>query len=112
MQRMMQGIHLEAAREMGFEHACCMVSPKNHSSLQNMFSHGLIIKALKVKFDQRLRYIMHKHLDYPHVICPEEIRIKSSDVEGQICLLKRGYLGFRMKQLPDGFVVSYGRAWA
>jgi len=112
LQRMMQGIHLEAAREMGFEHACCMVSPKNHSSLQNMFSHGLIIKALKVKFDQRLRYIMHKHLDYPHVICPEEIRIKSSDVEGQICLLKRGYLGFGLIQSPDGFVVSYGRAWA
>lgn len=111
LQSRMQGIHLEVARRMGYDHACCMVSPKNRPSLQNIFSHGLIIKALKLKFDSRLRYIMHKNLSCPSIIGPEEIRIKSSDIEGQISLLKRGFLGFRLVELPDGFEVSYGRAW-
>lgn len=110
LQAKMQGIHLEVAQRMGFEHACCMVSPKNRPSLQNIFSHGLIIKALKVKFDSRLRYIMHKNLSCPSFMGPEEVRIKSSDTEGQIRLLKQGFLGFRLVALPDGFEVSYGRA--
>jgi len=111
LQSRMQGIHLEVAQRMGYKHACCMVSPKNRHSLQNIFSHGLIIKALKVKFDWRLRYIMHKNLSCPSIIGPEEVRIKSSDTEGQIGLLNRGFLGFRLVELPNGFEVSYGRAW-
>jgi ribosomal protein S18 acetylase RimI-like enzyme len=109
LQRIMQGIHLEVAEGMGYEHACCMVSPKNPPSLMNIFSHGLIIKALKLKFDQRLRYIMHKHLKNPDIICPEEFRINSSDVDCQIGLLNRGYIGFRMIELPECFAISYGR---
>jgi hypothetical protein len=112
LQSMMQGINLEIARKMDYEHACCMVSPKNRPSLQNMFSHGLIIKALKVKFDWRLRYIMHKSLSCPTIIGPEEVWIKSSDTEGQINLLNRGFLGFGLVELPDGFEVSYARARA
>ena len=109
LQSMMHGIHLEVVKRMGYEHVCCMVSPKNKPSLQNILSHGLIIKALKLKFDLRLRYIMHKNLTCPSIIGPEEIRISSSDIEGQINLLKRGFLGFRLVELSDGFEVSYGR---
>jgi len=109
LQSLMHGIHLEVVKRMGYEHVCCMVSPKNKPSLQNILSHGLIIKALKLKFDLRLRYIMHKNLTSPSIIGPEEIRISSSDIEGQINLLKRGFLGFRLVELSDGFEVSYGR---
>ncbi len=112
LQSMMQGIHLEAAQRIGYEHACCMVSPKNRHSLQNIFSHGLIIKALKIKFEWRLRYIMHKSLSCPTIIGPEEVWIKSSDTEGQIDLLSRGLMGFRLVEQPDGFDVAYGRARA
>jgi len=111
LQSKMQGAHLKVIQEMGFEHVCCMVSPKNRPSLQNILSHGLIIKALKIKFGWRLRYIMHKSLSCPCVIGPEEIRVKSSDIEGQIDLLNQGFLGFRLVELPDGFEVSYGRAY-
>lgn len=109
LQSMMQGIHLEVAKGMGYEHACCMISPKNRPSLQNIFSHGLIIKALKVKFGWRLRYIMHKSLSHPTIIGIEEVRIKSSDIEGQMNLLSRGFMGFRLVELPDGFEIAYGR---
>ena len=77
MQKIMQGIHLEIAQSMGYEHACYMVSPKNRPSLQNIFWHGLMIKALKLKFDHRLRYIMHKNLSHPLRDCHEEFKIKS-----------------------------------
>ena len=109
LQKLMQSIHLKMAKQLGYEHACCMVSPKNRPSLQNIFSHGLTIKALKVKFDNRLRYIMHKNLSCPRMDCCEEFRIKSSDVEAQIGLLKMGYQGFRMIDTLEGFTVSYGR---
>jgi len=110
LQSMMQGVHIEIARKMDFEHACCMVSPKNRPSLQNIFSHGLIIKALKIKFGWRLRYIMHKNLQRPNMVGPEEVRINSSDIQGQINLLNRGLLGFRLVELPEGFEVSYGKS--
>lgn len=110
LQKLMQGIHLDAAMRLGYEHACCMVSPKNGASLQNIFSHGLNIKALKVKFDNRLRYILHRHLLSPRLDCHEEYIVRSSDLEAQIGLLNMGYLGFRMVEMADGFNISYGRS--
>jgi ribosomal protein S18 acetylase RimI-like enzyme len=112
LQSKMQGMHIEIAQRMGYEHVCCMVSPKNHASFRNIFSQGLMIKALKIKFDWRLRYIMHRSLTKPYIIGPEEVRIKCSDTEGQIDLLNRGLLGFRVVELPGGPEVSYGRARA
>ncbi|VVB70286.1 Uncharacterised protein [uncultured archaeon] len=112
LQRKMQSIHLEVARKMGCYHACCMVSPKNRHSLENMFSHGFIIKALKVKFGSRLRYILHKNLLCPNIVVPDEIRIASSNIGGQVCLLNRGFLGFRLVQLCDDLEISYGRVHA
>jgi GNAT superfamily N-acetyltransferase len=112
LQKKLQGIHLDVAREMGCYHACCMVSPKNRHSLQNMFSHGFIIKALKLKFGSRLRYILHKNLLHPNMSVPDEIQILSSNIAGQICLLNQGFLGFRLELLKDDFEISYGRVQA
>lgn len=109
LQKLIQGIHLDVAMRLGYEHACCMVSPKNAVSLQNIFSQGLNIKALKIKFDNRLRYILHRHLRSPRMDFLEDFRIKSSDLDAQISLLNGGYLGFRMVETPAGFKISYGR---
>lgn len=109
LQRRMQGIHLEEIKKMSFKHVCCMVSPKNRPSIQNILSNGLVIKALKIKFGWRLRYIMHKNLLHPIAIGPEEIRINGLNIEGQVDLLKKGFLGFQMIKLADGFEISYGK---
>ncbi len=109
LQRKMEAVHLNLIKEMGYEHVCCMVSPKNHPSLRNIFSNGLTIKALKMKFGGRLRYIMHKNLSYPSSIGPEEIHIESSDIEGQVDLLKKGFLGFGILKRHDGSMISYGK---
>ena len=37
LQRKLQGIHLEVAREMGCYHACCMVSPKTAIACRTCF---------------------------------------------------------------------------
>jgi ribosomal protein S18 acetylase RimI-like enzyme len=112
LQRKMGDVHLRTIQEMGYKHVCCTVSPKNHSSLQNIFSNGLVIKALKIKFGWRLRYIMHKNLLRPNAIGPEEIRINSINIEGQLDLLQKGFLGFQMIKLADGFEISYGKDYA
>jgi ribosomal protein S18 acetylase RimI-like enzyme len=112
LQRKMGGVHLRTIQEMGYEHVCCMVSPKNHPSLQNIFSNGLVIKALKIKFGWRLRYIMHRNLLRPSAIGSEEIRIDSFNIEGQVDLLQKGFLGFQMIKLVDGFEISYGKDYA
>jgi ribosomal protein S18 acetylase RimI-like enzyme len=112
LQRKMEAVHLNIIRDMGYEHVCCTVSPKNHPSLQNIFSNGFVIEALKIKFGGRLRYIMHRNLSHPSAIGPEEFRIESSNIDGQIDLLKRGLLGFRMLKLSAGFMISYGRGYA
>jgi ribosomal protein S18 acetylase RimI-like enzyme len=109
LQRKMGGIHLRTIQDMGYEHVCCMVSPKNHPSLQNIFSNGLVIKALKIKFGWRLRYIMHKDLLHPSAVGPEEIRINGFNIEDQMDILKKGFLGFQMIKLADGFEISYGK---
>ena len=111
LQRIMQGIHLEIAKGMGCEHACCMVSPKNRPSLQNIFWHGLMIKALKLKFDHRLRYIMHRNLSRPFRDCREEFKINSLDLKTQSDLLNRGYIGVGMMESRDGILISYGKEW-
>jgi len=112
LQRKMEAVHLRTIQEMGYEHVCCMVSPKNRPSLQNIFSNGLIIKALKIKFGWRLRYIMHKNLLHPSAIGPEEIRINVCDIEGQVDLLKKGFFGFQMTKIADGLEISYGKDYA
>lgn len=108
LQKTMYSVSLDEAKRLGFQHACCMVSPKNHPSLRNIFSQGLFIKSLKMKFNCRLRYIMHKNLDYPHVVCSKEVRIDSTDVAGQISLLKKGFLGFKSAAHHRGFSIFYG----
>lgn len=109
LQRRMEEIHLRVIKDLGYAHVCCTVSPKNLPSIRNIFSNGLIIKGLKIKFGGRLRYIMHKNILSPSAIGHEEIRISSLNIEGQIDLLSRGFLGFRAVEFPLGFGICYGK---
>lgn len=109
LQSKMQHIHLKMMANLGYKHVCCMVSPKNRPSLQNILSQGLIIKALKIKFQWRLRYIMHKNLLSPCLIGPDVVRMDGKDILGQINLLNRGFQGFHLSRLSDGFEIHYAK---
>ncbi len=109
LQSKMQNAHLRMIANLGYNHVCCMVSPKNRPSLQNIFSLGLIIKALKIKFQWRLRYIMHKNLLNTCSIGPDVVRVDSKDIPGQINLLDQGFHGFHLSRLSDRFEIHYAK---
>ena len=60
LQKKMAKAHLEEIAEMGYEHVCCTVSPKNPVSLSNILSCGFVIRGLIPKFDGWWRYILYK----------------------------------------------------
>jgi hypothetical protein len=97
--------------DLGLIHVCCTVSPKNTVSLDNIFSCGFVIKDLRPKFQNWWRYIMYKNISYNMNLnesdtC-EEICILNSDIKGQLDLLKKGFVGFKMGRLPEGYRIFY-----
>jgi GNAT superfamily N-acetyltransferase len=118
LQRKLISAHLRVIEEMGYEHVCCTVSPKNPVSLTNMLSCGFVIEGLRPKMAGWWRYILHKDILLPGPIYREESEsevcrngtlIQISDIEGQLDLLKRGFKGFKVESLPKGAGVFYAR---
>ncbi|MCK9565310.1 MAG: GNAT family N-acetyltransferase [Methanothrix sp.] len=62
LQRKLTSAHLRVIEEMGYEHVCCTVSPKNPVSLSNYLSCGLVIEGLRPKMQGWCRYILHKNI--------------------------------------------------
>lgn len=62
LQRKLILAHLEVIEEMGYDHACCTVSPKNPVSLGNYLSCGLKIEGLCPKKHGWWRFILHKKI--------------------------------------------------
>jgi ribosomal protein S18 acetylase RimI-like enzyme len=106
--RMIQ-THLAVIRGLGFEHVCCTVSPRNPISLRNILAAGFQIRALKPKFNGWWRFIMHYNASLPAAFGGEEIKINGSDIHGQLNLLDRGFSGFEIDHLPDGYEIRYHR---
>jgi hypothetical protein len=116
LQRKLTIAHLRVIEEMGYEHICCTVSPINPISLANYLSCGLVIAGLRPKMQGWWRYILHKNIQQPNImdmygdeIYMRRIKIQSSDIEGQLDLLNRGFKGFKVAFNPKGAEVSYAR---
>ncbi|MDD4652976.1 MAG: hypothetical protein PHQ34_12190 [Methanothrix sp.] len=62
LQRNLILAHLGVIEEMGYDHACCTVSPKNPVSLGNYLSCGLAIEGLCPKKHGWWRFILHKKI--------------------------------------------------
>lgn len=62
LQRKLIFAHLDVIEEMGYDHACCTVSPKNPVSLGNYLSCGLAIEGLCPKKHGWWRFILHKKI--------------------------------------------------
>ena len=117
LQQRMASAHLDVVENMGYEHVCCTISPRNPISLHNILSCGFVIKGLIPKFGGWWRYIMYKgnlrhsrnsddaNLGINTVaginfnmsresILEYEVRVRCSDIESQIDLLTKGFVGF------------------
>jgi GNAT superfamily N-acetyltransferase len=123
LQRKLTFAHLDVIEDMGYEHACCTVSPKNPVSLANYLSCGLVIEGLRPKMQGWWRFILHRNIQREN--CPdlggavdmnesgfqrEERRIRISDIEGQLDLLRRGSKGYKISSLSDGVNVYYAKS--
>ncbi len=123
LQRKLIFAHLCVIEEMGYEHVCCTVSPKNPVSLRNYFSCGLIIEGLCPKMHGWWRFILHKNIRLANCtdlevavdlnesgVQREDSRILISDIEGQLDLLRRGFKGHKISSLPEGVEVFYAKS--
>lgn len=63
LQRKLTLAHLDVIEELGYDHACCTVSPKNPISLGNYLSCGLLIEGLCPKKHGWWRFILHKKIE-------------------------------------------------
>lgn len=109
LQRRMAKHHLDVLKNKGCEHILCTISPKNPASLRNIMSCGFVIKGLKVKFGGWWRYIMYKNILRPIFPGQEEVKIRGSDIKGQIDLLNKGFIGRSIEMKNEGFQLIYCR---
>jgi ribosomal protein S18 acetylase RimI-like enzyme len=107
LQKRLANIHLNVLQELGYKHVCSTVSPKNAISIQNHFASGFVIKGLKIKYGDRLRYIMYKNIFSAFVHGPKVVSIDTTDTDGQKMLIDRGFAGFRTQMKNDGLQVMY-----
>jgi ribosomal protein S18 acetylase RimI-like enzyme len=109
LQRKMAEIHLKVLKEMSCEHVCSTVSPKNPKSLINLISMGFVIKGLVPMFDGWCRYILYKNINRPLAFNSKEIIIDGSDLEAQIKILKKGFVGYKVVLQSEGYLVYFKR---
>ena len=109
LQRRMERAHLGVIRDLGFKHVCSTISPQNPVSLCNTLECGFLVKGLRPKFEGWWRFILHRSFPRETMMRSETIRISGSDIAGQVDLLSRGFVGFKMAFVPQGFDVFYGR---
>ncbi|MBQ0138676.1 MAG: GNAT family N-acetyltransferase [Kurthia sp.] len=93
-----------------YDYVCSTVQPLNIPSLKDKFSQNLIVKALKIKYVDKLRYVFFKDLTAQEPAhYKEQVYILMSDTEGQQALLKDGYVGTSMHLDKDEWYVVYER---
>ena len=110
LQQTIIAIFLKELHERDYVHVCCTTSPKNYPSVKNLMSCGFVVKAIKVKFNGMIRYIMYKNIKHPMAIDPnEEDAVMPVDIERQMRLIKNGYVGFKINKLSEGFEVVFGK---
>jgi len=90
-----------------YDYVCSTVKPYNIPSLKDKFSQDLVIKGLKIKYVDKLRYIFYKDLRQELPLFTEKQVITMGDTAAQQHLLKQGYLGTSMYEENNDWFVVY-----
>jgi len=90
-----------------YDYVCSTVKPYNIPSLKDKFSQDLVIKGLKIKYVDKLRYIFCKDLRQKLPLFTEKQVITMGDTAAQQHLLKQGYLGTSMYEENNDWFVVY-----
>lgn len=107
LQKTLASVIMKQIDTDSFDYVATTVMPYNIPSLKDKFSQGFYIVALKYIYGGKLRYVFALDLrGEPHYE-EEVVTISMGDVEAQQRLLSEGFVGVRMKQLADDWVVEY-----
>ena len=90
-----------------YDYVCSTVKPYNIPSLKDKFSQGLVIKGLKIKYVDKLRYVFFKDLQHELPVFTEKKAVLMGDTVGQQSLLKQGYVGTAMYEEQNDWFVLY-----
>lgn len=90
-----------------YDYVCSTVKPYNIPSLKDKFSQGLVIKGLKIKYVDKLRYVFYKDLQHELPAFKEKRVVPMGDIWGQQLLLKDGYIGTAMYEEQNDWFVVY-----
>ena len=106
LQRTLATVVMENIDLEKYDYVCSTVKPYNIPSLKDKFSQDLVIKGLKIKYVDKLRYIFFKDLRQEIPLLTEKQVINMEDTAAQQQLLKQGFLGTSMyAENNDWFVV-------
>ncbi|MEK5429568.1 GNAT family N-acetyltransferase [Lysinibacillus sp. FSL R7-0073] len=90
-----------------YDYVCSTVKPFNIPSLKDKFSQDLVIKGLKIKYVDKLRYIFFKDLRRELPLLTEKQVINMGDTAAQQQLLKQGFFGTSMYEENNDWFVVY-----
>ncbi|PIC62666.1 N-acetyltransferase [Sporosarcina sp. P13] len=97
--------HVDTER---YRYICTTVAPLNIPSLKDKFALGLQVAALKVKYGNKLRYILFKDLEASvQTEAKQEQRLLMSDTEKQRQVLADGWIGQRIEKRDADWYVVY-----
>ena len=100
--------HLRVLEVMGYRHICLTISPNNFSTLRTTMAHGFIIKKLKLKYNNVLRYILHLDFKNPVKHPQYSVRIPHTDIESQKFMISLGFYGYDVIKNDNGFDLVFG----
>lgn len=99
---------VELIKSFGFRHLCSTVFPGNFPNIVTQFRTGLTIRRLKEKYGGKLRYIFYRDLaaDRP-VFNEKKLIVPITDVDTQVRLLEKGYVGYSIETGGDQIKIVY-----
>lgn len=101
---------LNLMKTLKYHHACVTISPKNLYNLKIVFQLGFVIKKLKIKYVDKLRYILHKNLEQELSFNPKyDILIPSTDIDAQQKALQQGLMGYQVIKNGNQFSILFGK---
>lgn len=97
------------ARDRGYTDLTCTVSPYNYHSLNNIMKNGLKVRALKSKYQDLIRFVLHGKVDdFDYGKKIDVVNSFMEDIEKQMELLENGYIGFELHEDRTIDYVKFG----
>ncbi len=100
---------IKMINDLEFKHIFSTVYPYNYPNILTLLKTGLIIKNLKQKYANKLRYIFYQNIQDPLLFEGDCTKVKIHDLTTQKKLLDQGYVGHSVNNMDE---MSYSKVLA